>query len=274
MSVGDETQGRLWFLHDITELKRAETALLESETKFRSLFSQANDAILVMEGDRISDYNDKALEMFGFTETEITDKAFYELSPEKQPGGMASDAALWEYLDEVFKGESVSFNWTHQRINGIPFDAEVSLNQVRIGNKTYVQAFVRDITERVRAEFALRESERKNKAILDAIPDLMLRISDKGQILDYKTSDQQSLLEGSQSLFDKRLEDVLPEAMVTKAREHMKIALKTGEGQQYESEMTDGDETKDYETRLVRSGPKEALIIIRDVTERKRTEKN
>lgn len=273
MSVGDETQGRLWFLHDITELKRAETALLESETKFRSLFSQANDAILVMEGDQISDYNDKALEMFGFSGEEITKKAFYELSPDKQPDGMASDAALWEYLDEVLKGESVSFNWNHQHADGMPFDAEVSLNQVRIGSKTFVQAFVRDITERVRAEFALRESERKNKAILDAIPDLMLRISDKGQILDYKTSDQQSLIEEAQNLFDKSLEDVLPEAMVKNALEHMKIALETGEGQQYESEMTIADETKDYETRLVRSGPREALIIIRDVTERKRTEK-
>lgn len=273
MVVHDESQGRLWFLHDITELKRAETALLESETKFRSLFSQANDAILVMEGDLISDYNDKALEMFGFTENEIKGKAFYELSPAKQPDGAASDVALWEYLDQVLKGESVSFNWNHQRADGVLFDAEVSLNQVRIGNKNYVQAFVRDITERVRAEYALRESERKNKAILDAIPDLMLRISDQGQILDYKTSDQQSLLEASQNLFDKHLEDVLPDAMVVKALEHMKIALETGEGQQYESEMTDGDETKDYETRLVRSGPREALIIIRDVTERKRTEK-
>jgi PAS domain S-box-containing protein len=273
MMLGNEAQGRLWFLHDITELKRAETALLESETKFRSLFSQANDAILVMEGDKISEYNDKALEMFGLSGEQITGKAFYHLSPPTQASGIASDVGIWEHLNEVLQGESVSFNWKHQRSDGSPFDAEVSLNQVRIGPKTYVQAFVRDITERKRAESALRESERKNKAILDAIPDLMLRISAEGRVIDYKISDQQTLLITSKRLLDRNLDDILPGPMAEKALLHMQKALQSGEGQQYESEMRYGDETKDYETRLVRSGTTEVLIIIRDVTERKRTEK-
>lgn len=273
MRVGGELRGRLWFLHDITEIKRAEEAVLESEAKFRTLFSQANDAILVMNGDRISDCNEKALDMYGLRAEQLKGKAFYELSPPIQPDGSASDGSLWEHLDEVFKGESVSFTWKHRRANGRPFDAEVSLNQVRIGDNTFVQAFVRDITERVRAERALRDSERKNKAILDAIPDLMLRISGDGIILDYKTSDQQTLLMGNGTVLDHHLAQVLPDSMVQKALASMKTALGNGETQQYELEMEIEGDLRDFETRLVRSGPREALVIIRDVTERKRTEK-
>ena len=145
------------------------------------------------------------------------------------------------------------------------------MSQIRIGARIYVQCVVRDITERVRAESALRASEHRNKAILDAIPDIMLRISDAGLVLDYKAADQQVLITGTP--IGGQIQTLLPTAIADKVLEHANAALQSGEGQQFETELMVDEELRDYETRIVPSGLREALVMIRDVTERKRTEK-
>lgn len=145
--------GRLGVGRDITERKRTEEALRESEKKYFILFNKANDAIFIMEGDRFVDCNIKAEEMFGCTrETLISSFPYGQFSPELQPGGRNSRDAASKLIGDAYAGSSQSFEWKHRRCDGTLFDAEVNLNLIELRGEKYLQAIVRDVSERKKVE--------------------------------------------------------------------------------------------------------------------------
>lgn len=160
-------------LVDITQLKSTSEALSENEEKFRLLFEATNDAIFILDEDKIIDCNDKSLETFG---CDVADKQeemkkgnkLYEMSPKFQPDGNPSYEKLGIKIKDVLSGNSQMFYWRFVRKDGAVFDAEVSLNVFQLNNKNFIQAIVRDITARLKAEVALRESEDRFKMLSNA----------------------------------------------------------------------------------------------------------
>ncbi len=153
---------------DITDRKKAEMELKESEEKYRLLFERANDAIFLMDGDVFIDCNPETLEMYGCKYDEIVGKTPYDYSPEYQPDGSLSKDKAIDLINASLRGEIKTFEWIHTKKSGEVFNAEVSLNRIVIKNKDYVQAIVRDITERKLAEKALQESNEKYKRLANA----------------------------------------------------------------------------------------------------------
>ncbi|MFZ5642434.1 MAG: bifunctional diguanylate cyclase/phosphodiesterase [Bacillota bacterium] len=141
---------------NMTERRKAEEALRESETKFRTLYDSANDAIIIMDGLQCIDCNPRALEMFQCDRKQIIGHLLPSFSPPKQPDGFSSEERARLLISEVLNGEPRYFQWTQRRLDGKLFETEISLNRIKLKDRYYLQAIIRDITERKNREEQLR----------------------------------------------------------------------------------------------------------------------
>jgi PAS domain S-box-containing protein len=130
---------------------------------------------------------------------------------------------------------------------------------------------VMDITDRKQAEEKLQASEARYKAILDAIPDLMFRISRDGEYLDLK-SEGANITLSRDEIIGKHLQELLPSDVAAISQVAIAKTLDSGTLQTCEYKLPTPLGVRDYEARLVVSGQDEVLAIVRDITERKQAE--
>jgi len=155
-------EGVTAFIRDITRRKRIETALAESELKYRSLFESSNDALMLLDTERFFDCNEATLRIFGCTtRDEFLGKHPADVSPPRQADGTDSRAAADERIATAFRVGRNYFEWLHQRADGTVFPADVLLTPVDFHGQRVLQATVRDISDRKQAEAALYESEER-----------------------------------------------------------------------------------------------------------------
>jgi PAS domain S-box-containing protein len=151
--------------HNITERKRAEEALRASEARYRALFDNSVDAVLLTAPDgRILAANDAACRMLGRTEEEICQlgrNGIVDTSDPRLPAALEERARTGK-----FKGEL-----TCVRKDGTKIPGEISsaVFQDQDGHAR-TSMIIRDITERKQAERALRDSRNMLQTVLDAIP--------------------------------------------------------------------------------------------------------
>lgn len=144
----------------LSERVEARTAeLYRMEMRHRTLFESSRDAILIIEGNPITDCNKAALELFGAKlKTELCGRRPSDLSPEFQQTGETSIEREALVKSACAENGVAMFEWTHRRLDtGKNFIAEVLLSHVEIDGKLFLQASLRDITERNRVELELRK---------------------------------------------------------------------------------------------------------------------
>jgi len=159
----------------LSELRTRVRTLEEHAVRSQAFFEHANDAIFVLRDGRFVDCNPKALEMFAASRDDMMGRTPADFSPPRQPDGHDSKDAALDWIERALRGESQMFDWLHVRRDGTPFDAEMSLNAMDIGSERYVEAIVRDVTERKRAEAALRESQRRLFTLMSNLPGMAYR---------------------------------------------------------------------------------------------------
>ncbi len=150
--------------------ERAEMVVRDSEEKFRTLYETSSDAVMLLDETGFFDSNKATLRIFGCTNLqEFCSKHPADLSPTTQPGGVDSMTLAKERIATALEKGSNRFDWMHKRTDGTVFPAEVLLNAMELGGRKVLQAVVRDITERKRAEERVREQtvllKRKNQEL-------------------------------------------------------------------------------------------------------------
>jgi|GEM_PF-2639065 len=155
------------------ELHAAMEGLHRSETKFRMLYDSTSDAVMLLDENGFIDCNKATLKIFGCaTREEFCKKHPADLSPPQQPCGTDSMALANRMIATAMENGSHRFEWVHKRNGtGETFPAEVLLNAMELDGKPVIQAVVRDITERKRAEEIIRQSEERYRTILDEMAD-------------------------------------------------------------------------------------------------------
>jgi PAS domain S-box-containing protein len=154
---------------ELAERMHNQQVLAENELKYRALFNTANEAILLMEGDRLIDCNPMAEMTFRMPKEKVLGLPLRALSPVSQPDGSSSKAVLARKFKAALHEEAQSFEWQFQRGDGALAEAEVSLNRIDLNGKPFLQVIVHDITARKQAENALREAETRYRTLIEQV---------------------------------------------------------------------------------------------------------
>jgi PAS domain S-box-containing protein len=253
-----------------TERKQIEETLRKSEAKFRSLADTMPAAIFITQGARIRYVNAAGESISGYSRTELLAMNFWDVAHPDYRELIKARGLARERGETVPSQYEVRILPKNREICWVDLTAAVTEFE---GQPAIIGTAI-DITERKQAEEALRESEAKNRALLNAIPDLMFRIGKDGTYLEFKPAKGIGLLLPPNEFLGKTVDEVLPLELAQQVRHYMKRILQSGETQIYEYQLSLKGEIHHYEARLVQSGVQadEVLAIVRDITQRKERE--
>ncbi len=256
---------------DITARKAAEAALHAERDLIAAVLDTAGALLVVLDrAGHILRYNRACERLSGYPLAQIQGRFFWDvfLPPDNRETVQAAIEALTpDQLPNTLEVEVLAKDGSRRLIewsNSGLFNSTGAITHI-IGNGV-------DLTERRRTEEALRQSIASNRVLLNAIPDLMFRISRDGIYLDYKASDQVELYLPPNEFLGKRMSDVMPGEFSRQAMHGIEVVLGAGRGrsQSFEYQLPIGGQLRHYAARITASGPDEVLVLIREITDRKR----
>ncbi|CAA9556251.1 MAG: diguanylate cyclase/phosphodiesterase (GGDEF & EAL domains) with PAS/PAC sensor(s), partial [uncultured Thermomicrobiales bacterium] len=258
---------------DVTDRRRAEAALRRAEGEYRTLVERLP---AVVYSERLLHGDPAAAARY--VSPQIADLLGYS------PAEWLADPGRWAASLHPDDREAVYVAYADAEGAGAPFRGEYRL-LARDGREVWVrdeaaqvpdetgrphrwQGFMLDVTARKAAEAALQEGERRNRALLDAIPDLMFRLRRDGTYLDVKADRQEDLAAPADALRGKQVAQMLPPDVADLVLVAIGRVLVTGGVETIEYALDLGGEHRDFEARTVATGADEVVMIVRNVTER------
>ena len=266
--ISDRRRKRLFvlsLLEDITERNQAQEALRKTNQTYQALILGAPLAIIILdESWRVKLWNPASETIFGWLEKDVINQPL--------PILRAKSDRLKKYLRMVYQGKTFSgIDLNIIRSNLVKVEINFSMAPLTDIEGTINGAILvaTDITEKAVVLQALSKSEIQNKALLEAIPDLILRIDINGNVLDSFPSSNQELNNNLSDLVGENLRDRLPSENADLYLTSIKQVVKESKGREINFSLSDKKEARIFEARLVSSGKNEILAVIRDVTDGK-----
>ncbi len=247
-------------------LRGNELALQASEERFRKVFQSSVVAICIadLEDGRMIEANAAFWELTG-------------LSPAETLGRTAVDLGLWTDLNErrAFVQElkaKHSLQNIEYRYPATKRDTLGFYELIQLGSQPAILSMFYDITDQKRAREALRESEARTRALLNAIPDMIFELSADGTFLNFIPAQGADVLAPPQQFLGKKLEQVMPAEVAASARFAIQRAMQSGQLHAFEYQLPAEKGTREYEARVAANSSSSAIVMIRDITLRKQFE--
>lgn len=235
---------------DITYLKRIEEELKQSEEKFRILFETLPEGIVITDlSGTIVQVNRAFTKIDAQWGSEFTvGRNVFEMTDDK-----LKQLLRRLYIDAGDSGYSGTENYEINYPAKVYAEIQVALMAGERGPIGFVVLVV-DNTARMNSELALRESEARNRALVEAVPDIMFRVNNQGVYLD--------------KMLGKKISEVFPESIAVDTVRYISEAIRAREIQIYEYPVNVSGRDEFYESRFIAIEDDEVLVILRNVTER------
>ena len=270
----------LTVVNDITERKRAEKTLRESEARFRAIIEQSFDGVLVLdEALRIVEWNSAQTKVFGFTREEMMGKALWDYQfatmPDEQKMPQLLDTLKEQMLDSVNASDSFRADLLHTRKvkakDGSYKTVQVSSFPIEVsGGKLYC-SITRDITAEQAAE---QNYQMLFREMLDGFATHEIILDNQGTPVDYRFISVNPAFEQMTGLKEADIRgrtvlEVMPGTEQYWIDIYGQVAL-TGKPAFFENYSRELD--KYFEVTAFQHAPNQFATIFADITERKRAE--
>jgi len=229
LAIGESRLGKsrifVGTLHDLSQIKDAEAALRESEGKYRHLFEDSWEAIILLDENGIHDCNDAAVNLFGKShKSELLALQLIDLLPKKQIDENNGPAVFNSHIAKAIKNGNDVFEIKCSGVNNKIFDAEIRLSFIDYGDTAVMQVIALDITERKAHEKELNNSkqalEETNKSLEKAriAAVSMMQDANLERKRTEKTLDELALLEEERLKLERAIEQSHSSIMITDTR--------------------------------------------------------
>ncbi len=256
---------------DITERKNVEEELKSSEKKYRTLFEQAGDYILILEVPTgeipiIYDANDFALDLHGYSREELIGKpiTFLDVTSQK--------SEILGRVKRLLKDEKIIFEAIHRRKDNSQFTVEIVNKHVKVGNKDFLLSIERDITERKKVEEELRIYSN----FLTLATDSILVVDLNGNLVYFNEAVYEKLGYSKEEISKMTIYDLDSPESTQLLESRIKELIEKGSAV-FEVEQMRKDRSRipmEVHARVIESNGKKLILgVLRDITERKKAQK-
>src|SRR4029450_13654287 len=243
---------------DITERKQMESALAERDAKFRGIYESNMVPVAFWNLDGcITNANDAYLRLIGYTRAELNERSLHCSHPTPPDELHLDKQAIQE---AITRGVCTPYEKHYTRRDGRRVPVLLGGGMLP-GMQDRGVVFAIDLTERKKTEEKLRASEEKNRAILQALPDLMFVQSQDGVYLDYHAREPKALFLEPEKFLGKNMREVLPPEMAQVFARCFESLMDKSEPVIHEYSLSIDGETRHYEARMVRHNGDQILSV-------------
>lgn len=257
----------LSMFYDISEQRKTELALKESEERFRKVFQASPVAICIttLAEGLLLDAN----------------KAYWDLTgydPQTSLGKRAEELDMWEsqearlqFVAELEHKRSI-LNPNYEFLDettGTLRNTIALYELIELNRQACILSMFYDITEAKRTQDALAGAEARTRAILNSIPDMIFEVSKDGVVLDFMASAWLTPVMEPSQFIGGHINQLFPHSIAEQTLFSLERALATQQLHAFEYGMPPGEEVQFFEARVSAVTTESAIIMVRDISQRR-----
>lgn len=253
------------------ERQRSEQALRESESRFQTFMNHSPAAAWITDSDGVILYLSQTyLRVFQVPDEKSVGQSIFDLfgSEIAQPllENIQTVARTQEVLEAIERVPRIDGTMGSFLVYKFPLPDS--------SGHSLVGGVAIDITHQQHTEAALRQSETTKQAIIQAIPDLLIRMQANGQYIEFISNSHFNIFKPTLPRHSVNLYEILPADLADLRMAHTRKALETGLPQVYDQAIVIEGKKCYEEVRIVPLLAEEVLVMVRDITDRKQVEED